>query len=90
MPFAHYLSARSTFGNDWNNRMPTTTLAGEGHRYFDLKRWELLEKYTAGVIEKSIVGDNLLTRNFQERHALWPIPAQEIEVNSALTQNPGW
>ncbi len=65
-------------------------LAGEGHRYFDLKRWGLLEKYTAGVIEKSIVGDNLLTRNFQERHVLWPIPAQEIEVNPALTQNPGW
>lgn len=65
-------------------------LAGEGHRYYDLKRWGLLEKYTAGVIEKSIVGDNLLTRTFQERHVLWPIPAQEIEVNPALTQNPGW
>lgn len=65
-------------------------LAGEGHRYFDLKRWGLLEKYTAGKIEKSIVGDNLLTRNVQERHVLWPIPAQEIEVNPALTQNPGW
>jgi starch-binding outer membrane protein, SusD/RagB family len=65
-------------------------LAGEGHRYFDLKRWGLLEQCTAGVIEKSIVGDNLLTRTFQERHVLWPIPAQEIEVNPALTQNPGW
>ncbi len=65
-------------------------LAGEGHRYFDLKRWGLLAPYTAGVIEKSIVGDNLLTRTFQERHVLWPIPAQEIEVNPALTQNPGW
>ena len=66
-------------------------LAGEGHRYFDLKRWGLLEQVTGGgVIEKSIVGDNLLTRGFQSRHILWPIPAQEIEVNPALTQNPGW
>ena len=65
-------------------------LAGEGHRYFDLKRWGLLKAYTAGVIEKSIVGDNLLTRTFQDRHVIWPIPAQEIEINPTLTQNPGW
>lgn len=66
-------------------------LAGEGQRYFDLKRWGKLEAVTGGgVIEKSIVGDNLMTRGFQSRHTLWPIPAQEIEVNPALTQNPGW
>lgn len=65
-------------------------LAGEGHRYFDLKRWSLLKEYTAGVVEKGITGDNLFTRNFQDRHEIWPIPAQEIEVNPALTQNPGW
>lgn len=66
-------------------------LAGEGVRYFDLKRWGLLEAVTGGgVIEKSIVGDNLLTRGFQSRHVLWPIPAQEIELNPALTQNPDW
>ena len=65
-------------------------LAGEGHRYFDLKRWGLLKEYTAGVVEKGITGDNLFTRNFQDRHVIWPIPAQEIEVNPALTQNPGW
>lgn len=65
-------------------------LAGEGHRYFDLKRWGLLKQYTAGVVEKSIVGDNLLTRGFQDRHVIWPIPGQEIEINPALKQNPGW
>lgn len=65
-------------------------LAGEGHRFFDLKRWGMLSDKTTGVIEESIVGDNLLTRGFQERHLLWPIPAQEIETNPALTQNPGW
>ena len=65
-------------------------LAGEGHRYFDLKRWGLLKQYTAGVVEKGITGANLFTRGFQDRHVVWPIPAQEIEVNPALTQNPGW
>ncbi len=65
-------------------------LACEGHRYFDLKRWGLLKAYTGGVIEKGIMGDNLFTRGFQDRHVIWPIPAQEIEVNPALTQNQGW
>lgn len=65
-------------------------LAGEGHRYYDLKRWGLLKQYTQGVIEKSIVGDNLLTRGFQDRHVIWPIPGQEIEANPALKQNSDW
>lgn len=67
-------------------------LAGEGLRYFDLKRWNMLEEVTGGgVIEKSVVGDNLLTRGFQSRHVLWPVPAQEIELNPALApNNPGW
>lgn len=65
-------------------------LAGEGHRYFDLKRWGLLKAYTEGVIEKGITGANLFTRGFQDRHVIWPVPAQEIEVNPALTQNSGW
>ncbi|MCE6992935.1 RagB/SusD family nutrient uptake outer membrane protein [Dyadobacter sp. CY323] len=65
-------------------------LAGEGHRYFDLKRWGTLVEKTKGVIEKSIVGDNLLTRGVQDRHVIWPIPGQEIEVNPSLKQNPGW
>jgi len=65
-------------------------LAGEGHRYFDLKRWGRLLEKTKGVIEKSIVGDNLLTRGTQDRHVIWPIPGQEREVNPELTQNQGW
>lgn len=67
-------------------------LAGEGLRYFDLKRWGTLEEVTGGgLIEKSIVGDNLLTRGFQSRHVLWPVPAQEIELNPKLApNNTGW
>ncbi|GAA4440350.1 RagB/SusD family nutrient uptake outer membrane protein [Ravibacter arvi] len=65
-------------------------LAGEGHRYFDLKRWGLLKAYTGGVIEKGITGSVLFTRGFQDRHVIWPIPGQEIEINASLKQNPGW
>lgn len=65
-------------------------LAGEGLRYFDLKRWEALDEVSTGYIEKSIVGDNLVTRGYQARHRLWPVPGQEREMNSNLTQNAGW
>lgn len=65
-------------------------LAGEGLRYFDLKRWGQLEEVSANFIEKSIVGDNLVTRQYQTRHKIWPIPGQEIEINPALEQNPEW
>lgn len=65
-------------------------LAGEGVRYFDLKRWALLEELSKGYIEKGVLGDNLLTRGYQTRHSLWPVPGQEREMNAELTQNPGW
>ncbi|MNV05136.1 SusD family protein [compost metagenome] len=66
-------------------------LAGEGWRYFDLKRWNLLEDVSKGVIEKGVTGDNLVTRGYQPRHKLWPVPGQEIEMNAALLpQNQDW
>ncbi len=65
-------------------------LAAEGHRYFDLKRWDQLAEISNNFIEKSIVGDNLLTRGYQTRHAIWPIPGAEIEMNPNLIQNQGW
>lgn len=65
-------------------------LAGEGWRYFDLKRWDQLETVSKGFVEQSIVGDNLITRGYQTRHKLWPIPGQEREINPSLTQNEGW
>lgn len=65
-------------------------LAAEGHRYFDLKRWNQLEEFSNNYIEKSIVGENLVTRGYQSRHILWPIPGEEREMNPELTQNQGW
>lgn len=65
-------------------------LAAEGHRYFDLKRWNQLTEVSNNYIEKSIVGDNLLTRGYQTRHTIWPIPGAEIEMNPSLTQNQDW
>ena len=63
-------------------------LAGEGQRYWDLRRWGLLEKSVKNATD--IFGDLMYTRSYQQRHELWPIPLVEMERNLKLTQNEGW
>lgn len=63
-------------------------LAGEGQRYWDLRRWGLLEKSVKNATD--IFGDLMYTRSYQSRHELWPIPLVEMERNHNLTQNNGW
>lgn len=64
-------------------------LAGEGHRFNDLRRWGLLLSLS-NKNEYGFTGTRLFTRIVTERDYLWPIPATEIEKNDALIQNPGW
>ncbi|MDE6650801.1 MAG: RagB/SusD family nutrient uptake outer membrane protein [Paramuribaculum sp.] len=65
-------------------------LACEGHSYFDMKRWGLLETLN-GRKEMYITGSkSLYTRSVSERDYLWPIPSGEIDKNPDLIQNPGW
>lgn len=63
-------------------------LAGEGQRYWDLRRWGLLEQSVKNATD--IFGDLMYTRSYQSRHELWPIPLVEMERNLNLTQNEGW
>ena len=63
-------------------------LVGEGQRYWDLRRWGLLESSVNDATD--IFGDLMYTRSYQPRHELWPIPLVELERNRNLTQNPGW
>ena len=63
-------------------------LAGEGQRYWDLRRWGLLESSVKNATD--IFGDLMYTRAYQKRHELWPIPLVEMERNCNLTQNEGW
>ncbi len=63
-------------------------LAGEGQRYWDLRRWGLLESSVKNATD--IFGDLMYTRAYQKRHELWPIPLVEMERNRNLTQNEGW
>lgn len=64
-------------------------LAGEGHRFHDLRRWKLLLTLS-NKDEYAFTGTRLFTRIIGQRDYLWPIPSTEIEKNDKLTQNPGW
>lgn len=64
-------------------------LAAEGLRYYDLRRWGLMQQ----VMNKDVtdaIGNLIYTAMFENKDLLWPIPAVEIEMNPNLTQNPGW
>ncbi len=71
-------------------RERTSELAGEGHQFSDIRRWGIAKEKLDGKVVRDMFGDILLTRKFTDRDYLWPIPRTEIEMNSALTQNPGW
>ncbi len=66
-------------------------LAGEGHRFFDLVRWNLADDYLGanslhGAHPKSISGGV-----FQAgKHELVWIPNSELDANPNLSQNPGY
>ncbi len=57
-------------------------LAFEGHRWFDMIRYK--DNYALNFLHS--IGKTSATT----KHLLFPIPQQEIEANSKLTQNPGY
>lgn len=59
-------------------------LAFEGFRYDDIKRWRIAPQVLNGVF------DSQITRSFEERNYVWPIPEAEIRRNPALEQNPDY
>ncbi len=72
-------------------------LVGEGHRFFDLKRWG--NEYALAKLKASrqarIQGTAFCYKpedltNIQEFRLLWPIPEGEINGNSLIKQNPGY
>ena len=63
-------------------------LVGEGQRYWDLRRWGILESTVKNATD--IFGDLMYQRTYQPRHETWPIPLVEMERNRNLEQNTGW
>ena len=66
-------------------------LAGEGHRFSDIRRWGIAEELLDGRKEVEFIGTTLFTRTFKSRNNLWPVPSEEVTNNpNLLPNNPGW
>ncbi len=73
-------------------------LAYEGHRKFDLIRWDIFTS-TMNQLGSDIqataptnirANASLAGRNVTARDNLFPIPIRETSLNKLITQNPGW
>lgn len=79
-------------------------LMGEGHRYYDLRRWKdapveealpiygcntLMTESQAQLFHTPVVVPSLPT-TFSRKMYFWPISHSELKRNKRLTQNPGW
>jgi starch-binding outer membrane protein, SusD/RagB family len=63
-------------------------LAGEGHRWFDLRRWHMAGYITLdNAFFSSIAPGDM---DFKTNNLLFPIPTNETEVNPNVGQNPGY
>jgi hypothetical protein len=63
-------------------------LAGEGQRWFDLRRWHL-----QGIINlnSAFFSSNTTGTSFQApKHLYFPIPTSETDVNPNVKQNEGY
>jgi hypothetical protein len=58
--------------------------AREGLRFYDLKRWGLLQRE---ITNSDKVGKQFFVPN---KHDYFPIPQSEIESNPNMVQNPNW
>ncbi len=72
-------------------------LAMEGHRWFDLVRWEgvdgtgLKEHMDAYAKTESANAQSHITSFIKGKHELFPIPQEEIQLNpTTMDQNPGY
>lgn len=94
--FAAGLSADAFWEKYQNERM--VELAFEGHRFYDLRRWKDGDKLR-NIIEMKLTQNedgtitytrNTVSRTWDEKMYLFPIPQTELMKNPNLTQNTGW
>jgi hypothetical protein len=62
-------------------------LAGEGQRWFDLRRWHMQGLLT---LNSAFFDSNIPSITFEEKHLYFPIPNSEIDTNPNIQQNPGY
>ena len=62
-------------------------LAGEGYRWFDIKRWGIANEVLSKVDEP---GRGTGVLKMEPHQYIWPFPQSEIDMNPNLDQNPGY
>ncbi|MEP7278451.1 MAG: RagB/SusD family nutrient uptake outer membrane protein [Bacteroidota bacterium] len=62
-------------------------LAGEGQRWFDLRRWQLQGIIT---LNNAFFSSNVPMAFDVTKHLYMPIPNSELDVNPNMKQNPGY
>ena len=70
-------------------------LAFENHRFWDVRRWKKGAQYFKTIQVANISADKQLTRSavtreWDDKYYLYPIPQSEVKKNPNLGQNPGW
>ena len=74
-------------------------LAFEGHRFWDVRRWKEADKYFKNIVEMKLTkaADGTIkytrknvSRQWNDKMYLFPIPQSELLKNKNLTQNTGW
>ncbi|MFI3296309.1 MAG: RagB/SusD family nutrient uptake outer membrane protein [bacterium] len=66
-------------------------LGMEGHRWFDLCRWGGLGAHMiAYQLTETTEYQGHLSSFIEGKHELFPIPSEEMDLNYALEQNPGY
>lgn len=76
-------------------------LALEGNRFFDIRRWKIAEavcnkdeiegmRYVDKETGKLVSVTTDYKKKFTARDYLWPIPYNERQLNTNLSQNNGW
>ncbi len=74
-------------------------LAFEGHRFWDVRRWKEAERYFKSITELKLTKEDdgtitetrqIVSRQWDDKMYLFPIPKSELMKNRNLEQNPGW
>ena len=61
-----------------------------GIRWFDLYRWQRGSVASESIKETLQEHNTPFVENFEDKHVVFPIPLQEININPNLKQNSGW
>lgn len=74
-------------------------LAFEGHRFWDVRRWKEAPRFFTAIKQMKLTRNDdgsityrtaTVSRPWDDKQYLFPIPATDILKNPHLTQNPGW